>query len=249
MPQGGISAFTHGPVLDALRHPLRRLFHRAGTPCRNTPYGRLYLGQRQPVMILPMFGGGPETTANLRSVLSGAGFVAYDWGLGADTGPGEFGLDRCLLRLEEQVIEIFEAERRPVSLLGWGLSGIYAREVAKRINPLIRQVITLGTPFNAAADPRRECTMLRTLEASGGRMDPAVRHRLRQRPPVPCTAIYSQSDDVVPWRMCLESETSMSENIQVPAATHHGLAEHPKVLEVITHRLAQPDEEWFPFDA
>lgn len=248
MPHGGLSAFSPAPMLDALRQPLRRLLHRATQPYRLTPQGRFYLGEGQPVMILPMFGGGPESTAPLRNLLSEAGFAPYDWGLGVDTGPGEFGLDRSLLRLEEQVIEIFETERRSVSLLGWGLSGIYAREVAKRINPLVRQVITLGTPFNTAADPRHGCSMLRTLEA-GDRLDPAVRNRLRQRPPVPCTSIYSPGDDIVPWRMCVEAETTMSETIQVSGTTHQGLAEHPKVLEVITHRLAQPDEEWFPFNA
>jgi hypothetical protein len=240
MPQGGLSTFSR---------PLRRLLNRAAQTWRHTPHGRLYLGEGQPVMILPMFCGGPESTANLRGVLSEAGFAAYDWGLGVDTGPGEFGLDRCLLRLEEQVIEVFEAERRSISLLGWGLSGIYAREVAKRINPLVRQVITLGTPFNTTAETRHECSMLKTLETSQGRMEPAVRHRLRQRPPVPCTAIYSQADEAVPWRMCVEAETTMSENIQVPATSHQALAGHPRVLEVITHRLAQPDEEWFPFEA
>lgn len=248
MPQGGFSAFSSAPVLDALRQPLRRLLHRATQAYRLTPQGRFYLGEGQPVMVLPMFGAGPESTAKLRGLLSEAGFVPYDWGLGVDTGPGEFGLDRSLLRLEEQVIEIFETERRPVSLLGWGLSGIYAREVAKRVNPLVRQVITLGTPFNSLVDPRHGCAMLRTLEP-GGRLDAAVHNRLRQRPPVPCTSIYSQGDDVVPWRMCIEAETLTSETIQVSGTTHKGLADHPKVLEVITHRLAQPDEQWLPFDA
>jgi hypothetical protein len=236
-------------MLDALRQPLRRFLHRAALTSRNTPHGRLYLGEGQPVMVLPMFGHGAESTAGLRGVLKEAGFSAHDWGLGVDNGPGEFGLDRCLPRIEEQIIEVFEAERCPVTLLGWGLSGIYAREAAKRINPLVRQVITLGTPFNPAAEPGRECSMLRTLEANRGRMAPAVRHRLRQRPPVPCTAIYSQGDEIAPWRMCVEAETPMSENIQVSGTTHQGLAGHRKVLEVITHRLSQPGEEWLPFDA
>jgi hypothetical protein len=249
MPHGGLSAFSPVSVLDSLRLPLRRFLHRAGQTSRNTAHGRLYLGKGQPVWVLPMFGHGAESTTQLRSVLEESGFVAHDWGLGVDTGPGEFGLDRCLLRIEEQVIEVFEAERSPVTLLGWGLSGIYAREAAKRINPLVRQVITLGTPFNPAADPGRECSMLHALEASCSSMAPSVRQRLRQRPPVPCTAIYSRHDEIVPWRMCVEAETAISENIEVKAASHQGLAGHSKVLEVITHRLSQPGEDWLPFEA
>jgi thioesterase domain-containing protein len=36
---------------------------------------------------------------------------------------------------------------RPVSLVGWSLGGIYAREVAKAMPRQTRCVITLGTPF------------------------------------------------------------------------------------------------------
>ena len=32
-------------------------------------------------------------------------------------------------------------------------------------------------------------------------------------------------------------------------ATHRGLPAHPKVLEAITHRLAQPEGQWRPFHA
>jgi hypothetical protein len=249
MAQAGLSSFiSSAPVLDALRHPLRRLL-RAARPYRHTAQGKIYLGDDQPVMVFPVFGGGPQSTAKLRNILAEAGFAAYDWGLGVDTGPGEFGLSQSLRRLEEQVIEVFETERHAVTLLGWGLSGVYAREVAKRIDPLVRQVITLGAPFNTAADPRRQCTMLRALEGDKGRMEAAVWHRLRQRPPVPCTSIYSMSDGVVPWEMCVEIESPTSENIQIPAATHQELATHPKVLEVVTHRLAQPADEWRAFAA
>ena len=38
----------------------------------------------------------------------------------------------------------------PISLVGWSLGGIYAREVAKRLPTRARQVITIGTPFAGA---------------------------------------------------------------------------------------------------
>jgi hypothetical protein len=245
MAEAGLSSFSPAPVLEALRQPLRRLMHRM-QPCRHNGDAKLYLGHGQPVMVFPAFGGGPQSTASLRVTLNEAGFATYDWGLGVDTGPGEFGLDRCLRRLEEQVIEIFECERAPITLLGWGLSGIYAREVAKRADPLVRQVITLGTPFNTAAQGAHQCEMLRALASRDGRFDAVVWNRLRQRPPVPCTSIYAMDDRVVPWRMCTEVESPCSENIEI-AAGHHDLGRHPKALEVITHRLAQPDGEWRPF--
>jgi hypothetical protein len=96
-------------------------------------------------------------------------------------------------------------------------------------------------------DQLQNCPMLRALE--GDHMESAVRRRLRQRPPVPCTSIYSMSDGVLPWQLCVESESPISENIQVPVASHRELADHPKVLEIITHRLAQPEDRWYPWAA
>jgi hypothetical protein len=246
MGLAGFSSFSPRPVLDALRHPLRHLVREVTRPSLQTVEGKVYLGEGQPVMVFPVLGGGPESTVRLRGALARAGFSAYDWGLGLDSGPGEFGLDQCLRRLEEQVIELFEAERRTITLLGWSLSGIYAREVAKRIDPLVRQVITLGTPFNTTADPRRQCEMLRALE-SGQRLDAAVWQRIAQRPTVPCTSIYSMSDASAPWQLCVQSESATFENIQVMVGSHLEMPSHPKVLEVITHRLAQPAGEWRPF--
>ncbi len=233
-------------MLDAIRQPWDRLLHGAS---RRTADGKIYLGQGQPVMVFPVYGGGPASTARLRNVLDQAGFTSYDWGQGIDKGPGELGLSHCVRRLEEQIIDAFETERSPITLVGWGLSGIYAREVAKRATPLVRQVITLSTPFNFSVPGQRPCSMLRALQDKQGLMGPAVAQRLRQRPPVPCTSIYSMSDRAVPWQMCLETESLMSENILVSAANHTHLGEHPEVLEVITHRLAQPEERWRPFDA
>jgi len=233
------------PVLDAIR-PLRCLLDFGS---RRTAAGKLYGGQGQPVMVLPVYGGGPSSTARMRAILDEAGFNSYDWGLGYDKGPQGLGLGHCLRRLEEQVIDAFEIERRPVTLVGWGLSGIYAREIAKRTTPLVRQVITLSTPFNLTAPGQQPCSMLRALQGRKGRLDPAVALRLRQRPPVPCTSIYSTIDKAVPWEMCLETESLMSENVQVMAAHHSQLAEHPKVLEIISQRLAQPEEGWRPYDA
>jgi hypothetical protein len=248
MPHTGLSSFSPAPVLDALR-PLQRLIHRATQPCRHTDQGRIYLGDGQPVMVFPVFGGGSESTWRLRLTLRDAGFRTHDWGLGVDEGPGDAGLGRCLVRLEEQVVEVFEDSRRPVTLLGWGLSGLYAREVAKRMSPLVRQVITLGTPFRATGDTSRECAMLSALCASGEKTEASLWTRLRQRPPVPCTSIFSESDAVVPWQMCVETESADSENIRIESATHLDLPLHPRVLEVVSHRLAQPEDDWRPFAA
>src|SRR6185369_1705862 len=241
------SSISPNAVLKGWHQPLSRLLNRRFRPVQRKLTGRIYAGNGEPVIVLPAFGKGPESTARLREILTDAGFAAYDWGMGVNTGPRSLGMSRYLRRLEEQIIDVFETGQRSVTLLGWGLSGIYAREVAKRASPLVRQVITLGSPFNTAADPRHECAMLRPLHGAHSRIDPAVWQRLRERPPVPCTSIYSVGDDVIPWEMCVETESPTSENIEIPAVAHLRLARHPKVLEVVSHRLSQPEGDWQPF--
>ena len=243
---GLVTPGTPAPPRDTLRQPLRQLLGRA-LRTRPTPAGHLYEGAGQPVIVFPRQGTGPEGTAALRSLLAEAGFRPHDWGHGDGEGARRIGLSRWLRKLEECVIDVFELTQEPVTLLGWGLSGIYARELAKRTNPLVRQVITLGTPFNTAADPQRQCKLMAMLDTGPERLPLAVRQRLRQRPPVPCTSLYSRDDGVVRWEQCVDQETADSEHIEISGARHEELATHPRALEVITHRLAQPEGQWRPY--
>jgi pimeloyl-ACP methyl ester carboxylesterase len=48
---------------------------------------------------------------------------------------------------KRQVEETFHASGKNVSLIGWSLGGVYAREIAKLMPDMVRGVITLGTPF------------------------------------------------------------------------------------------------------
>jgi hypothetical protein len=233
-------------ALDTLRQPLRQLFN--APRMRRTPHGRVYEGDGQPVIVFPRQGTGPESTAALRRTLEDVGFRTYDWGHGRDVGPRGMNLPRWLRKLEECVIDAFEVTQAPVTLVGWGLSGIYARELAKRANPLVRQVITLGSPFNTAADPDRRCKVVGLLDGFE-RMPLALRNSLRQRPPVPCTAIYSRDDGVVRHEQCAERDAPDAENIELAGVRHEELAMHPRALEVISHRLAQPEGVWKPFEA
>lgn len=227
------------PTLDSLRQPWRNLWERQ--PADAPAMAALKTGDGQPVLVFPMFGGGPETTARLRRALERAGFVTHDWGYGTDTGPRTGSLRHRLRRFEERLIDVFESERRAVTLIGWGFSGLYARELAKRATPLVRQVITLGTPFNVTAG---ECEMLRPLRDESGQLPAEMQQLLRERPPVPCTSIYSMSDTEVPWQMCVEVESPTTENILVSAASHRALADDPKTREVIADRLAQDERRW-----
>jgi hypothetical protein len=246
MPQSGSALFTgHAWHASEALWPLARLVRRA-TERRHVAGYHVWAGSGQAVLVFPEFETGPESTSHLRHVLAEAGYAVHDWGLGVDYGP-QHGLDRLLRRIEERVIDVFEQEQGPVSLIGCGLSGVYAREVAKRTTPIVRQVITVGSPVRVL-DPRGRCAMLLALFEPHAQVDKAKTNRLRQRPPVPCTSIYSVTDEAVPYDLSEEPESLTSENLLVPARRHSDLLAHPKTIEAITQRLARAEEEWRRFD-
>ncbi len=64
--------------------------------------------------------------------------------------------------------------------------------------------------------------------------------------PVPSTAIYTRSDGVVRWQLCIESRHPRAENIGV-VGSHCGLGHNPAAVLAVGDRLAQPEGSWRPF--
>jgi pimeloyl-ACP methyl ester carboxylesterase len=134
-----------------------------------------------------------------------------------------------------------------VSLIGWSLGGIYAREIARVMPDAVRQVITLGTPFAGDGDATNVGWIYRVLSGQPARVDDNLSRRLRSTPPVPTTSVFSRSDGVVAWQACQEPrELPQAENVEVEGS-HVGLVWHPKVWSVVADRLAQPEGAWRPY--
>jgi pimeloyl-ACP methyl ester carboxylesterase len=133
-----------------------------------------------------------------------------------------------------------------VSLIGWSLGGIYARELAKLHPALARCVVTLGTPFTGHPKATNAWRIYELL--SGSKVgDAALMEQIRTPPPVPTTSIYSRSDGIVSWRCSLNEPGALVENIEVPAS-HVGMGANPFVLYAVADRLAQPIGRWQPFE-
>jgi pimeloyl-ACP methyl ester carboxylesterase len=198
-------------------------------------------GDGHSVLIFPGLAASDASTLTLREFLRAHGYKAHEWGLGLNLGPREGVLDACLDRVKKLRAE----SGRKVSLIGWSLGGIYAREMAKLAPDDVRCVITLGTPFKGSP---RATNAWRVYElASGERVDSMDASRFAAPPPVPTTSIFSRTDGVVAWQCSLERETAKAENIEVEAS-HIGLGAHPAVVYAIADRLAQPEGAWKKFD-
>jgi pimeloyl-ACP methyl ester carboxylesterase len=203
---------------------------------------KLPLGDGHPVLVFPGLGAHDLTTAPLRALLDSLGYATQPWGQGFNFGPRAGVLERC----EADLAELHRRHGRKVSLIGWSLGGIYARELAKLRPELTRCVVTLGTPFTGHP---RATNAWRFFEMVSGHAsnDPELMAQIRQAPPVPTTSIYSKSDGVVAWRCSVNEPSPLAENIEVQAS-HIGLGVNPVALYALADRLAQPDGQWQPFE-
>lgn len=201
-------------------------------------------GDGQPVLVLPGFTAGDGSTKILRNFLKRQGFAPHPWLLGQNMGPHGDMRER----LAGRISELTTRYREPISIVGWSLGGIYAREMAKEAPELVRQVISLGSPFADVGRGTRASGLFdRVNEEGATTRAPSFLEALRTPPPVPSTAIYSRTDGIVHWKDCIEPETDHTESIEV-VSSHCGLGRHPLVFYAIAERLSQKAGAWKPFD-
>jgi pimeloyl-ACP methyl ester carboxylesterase len=201
-------------------------------------------GDGHPVLVLPGLVASDTSTRPLRSFLRNRGYAVSGWRQGRNLGLRE-GVQGSMVDLVEQLNDM---HGRKISLIGWSLGGLYARQLAKMMPGRVRSVITLGSPF--AGHPR-STNAWRIYEWASGRradeVDPRFGGSLAEPPPVPTTAIFSRTDGVCAWQGCMETPTAKSESIEVESS-HCGMGHHPVVVYAIADRLAQAEGQWKPFD-
>jgi pimeloyl-ACP methyl ester carboxylesterase len=197
-------------------------------------------GDGHPVLVLPGFTADDLSTRPLRRFLRDLGYQVHGWRLGRNVGP----TGAIVNGLRARFGELAERHRGElISLVGWSLGGIYAREIARSAPESVRLVITLGSPFRHT--PGEESHPAAAVRAVARRR--GVSTRLDQSPLlVPTTAIYTRTDGVVPWRASRDDDGERAESIEV-VGSHSGLGHNPAVLWAIADRLAQPRGEWAPF--
>lgn len=202
------------------------------------------VGDGHPVLVLPGLGAGDASTRTLRRVLRHRGYRAHGWHLGRNLGPTAQVVDGVPARLAE----LHERYGRRVSIIGWSLGGLYARDAARRAPMFTRCVVTLGSPVRLT-HPAQTRAMGFYRAVSARHVDPAAMPPPEvdlPALPVPCTSVYSPWDGIVSWRACVEPAGERAESIAV-VGSHFGLGMHPAVLWAVADRLAQPPGRWRPF--
>ena len=200
-------------------------------------------GDGHPVLVLPGLVASDVSTRPLRAFLKGRGYAVSGWKQGRNLGL-RHGVQDAMVDLLQ---EMNDTHGRKVSLVGWSLGGLYARQLAKMMPERVRSVITLGSPF--ASGPKAT-NAWRVYEMASGRRadeeDARFGGALSVPPPVPTTAIFSRTDGICAWQVCVEKPSSLAENIEVQGS-HCGLGHNPSVVYAIADRLAQRQGEWKPF--
>ncbi|MGK6318576.1 esterase/lipase family protein [Sphingomonas sp. DT-204] len=190
-------------------------------------------GDGRPVLVLPGLFNSDRSNFALRGYLNRLGYRAVPWTLGRNFGARTIGAEgeRLFARIEAVAVEA----GAPVTLIGVSLGGIMARLAAHRRPDLVREVITVSSPF--AGDPRAT-NVWRTFEwLTGERIDDprvaALREEIARPLPVSATAIWSASDGLVNGLACrIEGEAA----IEV-VSSHVGVQLNPDVLVVIAKVL------------
>ncbi len=204
-------------------------------------------GDGHPVLVLPGFLASDRSTRPLRRLLDDLGYESFGWGLGQNVKFDEHR-ERQMMELLES---IHDRAQQKISIVGWSLGGVFAREMAKIHPDKVRQVMSLGSPIS---NNRNHSSARHVFEAiNGSETQPEAEGRyakLHEAPPVPTTSILTKTDGVVAWRGSVQHPAdhhSETENIVVPAS-HVGLGVNPLVMVAIADRLAQAEGEWAPFD-
>lgn len=227
-------------VTDPLRSFVERL--NAASLLRSSSYKDI--GDGHPVLVIPGFMGNDQSTELTRKFLAHMGYVPLKWGLGRNLA--DFTI---YLKLLDKIQEISIREGTTISLVGWSMGGIYARLIAHRNPSLIRQVITLGSPFRWSNEPTNASFLYDFVNKIKNNPAPSqeILKLMAEPPPVPATSIYSKVDGVVPWNICIEQmESDWHQNIEV-VSSHLGLPNNKSVLQIIADRLQYEKDNWIPF--
>jgi pimeloyl-ACP methyl ester carboxylesterase len=201
-------------------------------------------GDGHPVLTLPGFLASDLSMVPMRRYLRQLGYDTYAWKMGRNIG----GVERTRAALRGRLREIHGATGRKVSVVGWSLGGIYARDLALQAPEMVRYVVTLGSPF---ANDVRATNATWAYEALSGEtveQHSELGNAIAGDLPVPATSIYSRTDGIVNWRTCLLRPSNTAENIEVRLASHVGLGVNPAALWAMADRLAQAEGEFRQFD-
>lgn len=163
------------------------------------------------------------------------GYNVYYTEMGRNRG----NVDIDMIRLGERVKAVSaKLDGNSVTILGWSLGGVLAREAARLYPKVVGEVITFGTPI--VGGPKftsvgKRYAKAKSIDLEAFELDVHQRNLIGFSQPV--TSIYSKSDGVVGWEASIDIYNKHANNIEV-VGSHLGLGVNPQVWQIIANILA-----------
>jgi pimeloyl-ACP methyl ester carboxylesterase len=222
--------------------------------------------RKQPVMTIPGFLASETSLIRMNRFLQQQGFNARPWGLGRNLGSQGMEWKAHLDEIEAQLINAIKAladeASAPVSLVGQSLGGVYARELAARLEDEVDRIIMLGSPTFHPYKTERHNRVIRAFGYWFNRQSATefagrkgLLHWEPDRPALPCVAIHSPVDGIVDENAChipgyivtQSGPGAPRENIRI-LSSHIGMCISPWVLLAVADRLLADRDNWQAFD-
>ena len=188
-------------------------------------------GDGRHVLLIPGLLASEHRMEPMRAILEAAGFRAHGWGMGRNLGPRVDTLEQ----IDRKVDAIRSLGDAPVTLVGWSLGGLFAREYAKFAHEKVAGVITLGSPFSG--DPRANHAWRLYQMVAGHPVDcPPFACSREVKPPVPTIALWSRRDGVI-HPECARGRTHERDKAIEVDCTHMGFAVAPEGILAVGKAL------------
>jgi triacylglycerol lipase len=206
-------------------------------------------GKGSAVIVIPGFLMTDLYLSEFRSWLRRIGYLPYSSGIGINAECPNLLIRNHLI---ETVEKAYADTGKKVHVIGHSLGGVLARAVASQMPDRVASVITLGAPFRGVSV---HPMILRAVELVRGQIHErnglgvlpscytgACTCRfleslvLRLPRSVARTAVYTKSDGIVDWRVCLTGHRANDFEV---SGTHIGLVFNPQVYELVAQRLAR----------
>jgi len=208
--------------LQSVWQPLRLIsqFHRLV---------KIKKGNGERVMLFPGWKSHETVMFPMKKYLERLGYKAEYWGLGFNNGQVEIDRDRIIENLMQ------EDSDEKLSLVGWSLGGLIAREVARELPERIASVATYGTPV--IGGPKYTIGKNYYGEEVSKQIHDQLAELDNTNPiQVPMTIIFTKNDSIVNWSACLDYTSKNVKHYEVKS-TQFSLGIDPEVWRLVGWHL------------
>lgn len=194
-------------------------------------------GHGRIVLLIPGYMADDHSMRPLGYYLSHIGYNVHYAELGRNQGD----VEQDIVRLQSRVSALSaELHDEPITLIGWSLGGVLAREATRLMPITVEEVITLGTPI--VGGPKftalgKRYVKQKKIDIDALELDIHQRNMIGFKQPV--TSIYSKTDGVVSWQASIDCYNKQAKNVEV-SGSHLGLGVNPDVWKLIAYTLAEP---------